>query len=76
MKAKLFRAIVFLSVLIVFLTSLSPLPVFAVTVYHALDPGWVEVYSENFDEDFANWSPLGGKADIKLDSRYSKSIST
>lgn len=73
MKAKLFRAIAFLSVLIVFLTSLSPLPVFAVTVYHALDPGWVEVYSENFDEGFANWSPLGGKADIKLDSRYSKS---
>ena len=59
MKAKLFRAIAFLSVLIVFLTSLSPLPVFAVTVYHALDPGWVEVYSENFDEGFGGWSPLG-----------------
>ncbi|MBQ5335991.1 MAG: carbohydrate binding domain-containing protein [Oscillospiraceae bacterium] len=73
MKAKLFRAIAFLSVLIVFLTSLSPLPVFAATVYHTLDPGWFEVYSENFDEGTGDWSALGGTADVKMDSRYSKS---
>ena len=54
MKAKLFRAIAFLSVLIVFLTSSPSLTALAAAVYHPLDPGWVEVYSENFDEGFAN----------------------
>lgn len=73
MKTKLFRVVSFLSVLIVFLSSAVPLPVFAASIYPSLDPGWVEVYSENFDEGFGGWSPLGGKADIKLDSRYSKS---
>ncbi|MBP1568118.1 MAG: hypothetical protein J6U36_05700, partial [Oscillospiraceae bacterium] len=73
MKAKLFRAIAFLSVLIVFLTLFPPLSASAAPVYHALDPGWFEVYSENFDEGTGDWSALGGTADVKMDSRYSKS---
>ena len=73
MKAKLFRAIAFLSVLIVFLTLFPPLSASAAPVYHALDPGWFEVYSENFDESTGDWSALGGTADVKMDSRYSKS---
>ncbi|MBP0962230.1 MAG: carbohydrate binding domain-containing protein [Oscillospiraceae bacterium] len=72
MKTKLFRVVKFLSVLIVFLSSAVPLPVFAASVYPSLEPGWIEVYSEGFDESFENWTPLGGEATLKLDSRYSK----
>ena len=73
MKAKLFRVVTFLSVLIVFLSAAVPLPVFAASIYPSLDPGWVEVYTEDFDNGFGNWSPLGGEAEMKPDSRYSKS---
>ena len=73
MKTKLFRVVSFLSVLIVFLSSAVSLPVFAASIYPSLDPGWVEVYREDFDAGFGNWTVLGGEADMKPDSRYSKS---
>ena len=39
-------------------------------------PDTFVVYEQSFEDGFGEWSPLGGQADLSIDSRHSKEGST
>lgn len=41
-------------------------------VFPSSAPDTVTVFSEGFENGFGNWAPLGGGAELKIDTRFSK----